>query len=73
MNMHYLLIGLGAATWLVGGNFLILSHLKRIGKPFRFTAKNPWWRTFKLWEWVTLGVLTVVSVKLISIGDSLRP
>ena len=57
------LLGLFAATWLIGGNILVAYHYKRVGKhwasglkPFAFPFKN-----FNATEWSILGFLAMIS------------
>lgn len=52
-----------ACTWLVGGNVLVVTHYRRMGKP--------WWSglkplacpfgNFSLLEWLSLFILGVVA------------
>lgn len=65
-------IGLGFALWLIGGNILVASHYRRVGKP--------WWSGFKPFafpfgdfnarELLLLLGLLVSSLSLIAIGSS---
>jgi len=62
-----------AGTWLIGGNVLIASHYKRIGKhwasgfkPFAFPFKD-----FNAKEWQLLLGLAVMSLAFLAIAMSL--
>jgi hypothetical protein len=69
---HAVIAGLGFASWLIGGNILVASHYRRIGKP--------WWSGFKPFafpfngfnvrEWLLLLSLLVASLSLIAFGLS---
>ena len=61
-----LLVGLGIAVWLVGGNVLVALHYRRLGKspwsgfkPLAFPFKQ-----FNASEWVALAALGVTSLVL---------
>jgi hypothetical protein len=71
--LHVVTIGLGFALWLIGGNVLVASHYRRVGKP--------WWSGFKplafpfdnfnVREWLLVLGLLVASLSLIAVGASL--
>jgi hypothetical protein len=56
--------GLFAATWIIGGNILIASHYKRIGKRWYSGLKPFSWpfRNFNTRERVIFGALFVLSM-----------
>jgi hypothetical protein len=69
-RLGVLFLGLAAMTWLVGGNILVASHYRRLGKspwsgfrPFAFPFKN-----FNAKEWAILAVLLVSAFTLGAIG-----
>ena len=60
------LVGLGMAIWLIGGNLLVAWHYRRMGKsawsglkPFAFPFKD-----FNSREWMVLAVLATTSLAL---------
>jgi hypothetical protein len=60
------LVGLGLAVWLIGGNLLVAWHYRRMGKspwsglrPFAFPFKN-----FNSREWLIMAVLAITSLVL---------
>ena len=60
------LLGLGMAIWLIGGNLVVAWHYRRAGKsawsglkPFAFPFKD-----FNSREWMVLAVLAVTSLVL---------
>jgi hypothetical protein len=60
------LVGLGMAIWLIGGNVLVALHYRRMGKspwsglkPFAFPFKD-----FNSGEWIALAVLATASLAL---------
>ena len=61
-----LLVGLGIAVWIVGGNLLVASHYRRVGKstwsglrPFAFPFRH-----FNSREWLTFVALAITSLVL---------
>ena len=61
-----ILVGLGMAVWLIGGNVLIAWHYRRMGKsawsglkPFAFPFKD-----FNFREWAILAALAMTSLML---------
>jgi hypothetical protein len=67
-----LFLGLFAATWLIGGNILIVFHYRRLGKPwwsgfrpFAFPFKN-----FNRYEWLALTALGALSFVFLAIAIS---
>lgn len=69
-----LLVILGGATWLIGGNILVAFHYRRVGKsmwsgfkPFAFPFKD-----FNANEWMVLFLLLVTSVALFVTGAALE-
>jgi hypothetical protein len=61
-----MLVVLAMATWLVGGNVLVASHYRRLGKspwsgfrPFAFP-----FAPFNAKEWAILALLVVISLVL---------
>lgn len=59
-----ILLGLGMAVWLIGGNILVAWHYRRMGKspwsglkPFAFP-----FRDFNSREWAILGALATTSL-----------
>jgi len=70
-----ILVGLGMATWMIGGNLLVMSHYRRMGKsrwagfmPFAF----PFFK-FNLKEWCVLALLFIVAMSLCSAALSIVP
>lgn len=71
-TFQVVIMGLGYASWLIGGNILVASHYRRVGKP--------WWSGFKLFaspftdfnarEWLLLLGLLIASLSLIALGSS---
>lgn len=59
-----ILLGLFAATWIVGVNVLLMFHHNRIGKRWYETFTNPSWpfKGFNKLEWATLIILAVTSM-----------
>jgi len=60
------LVGLGMAVWLIGGNLLVARHYRRMGKsawsglkPFAFPFKD-----FNSREWIVLVALAITSLLL---------
>jgi len=69
------LLGLAAATWLVGGNILIAFHYRRLGKsgwsgfhPFAFPFKD-----FNAREWLILLVLAALTFAFGITAMSMNP
>ena len=67
-----LFLGLAAVTWLIGGNILVATHYKRIGKPW-FSGFRPFafpFGNFNLKEWLILFGLAVLTFAFGIIGIS---
>ena len=69
------LLALAMATWLIGGNLLVMKHYRRIGKspwsafrPFAF----PFFK-FNFKEWCILALLFLVAMSLGAFGLSQQP
>ena len=67
-------VGLGMVIWIVGGNFLVARHYRRMGKsvwsglnPFAFPFKN-----FNTYEWIVLVSLAVSSLVLFGFAAGWR-
>ena len=61
------------ATWLIGGNILIIIHYRRLGepwysgfKPFAFPLKY-----FNLKKWIILALLAITSLSFLIIGSGI--
>lgn len=70
------LLAVGAAVWIGGGNLLFHFHNRRLGKRW-WQAMNPFdppFKDFNAKEWSILGALVIVSLGLmalaISVGQS---
>jgi hypothetical protein len=68
-------MALAGATWLIGGNLLVMSHYRRIGespwsgfRPFSFPFLK-----FNFKEWCILAVLLLISMSLGAFGLSYQP
>jgi hypothetical protein len=60
------LVGLGVAIWIVGGNLLVAWHYRRMGKS-AWSGLNPFafpFRDFDTREWIVLALLAVTSLVL---------
>ena len=69
------LVVLGMATWLIGGNLLVMMHYRRMGKspwsgfrPFAFPFSK-----FNFKEWCLLALLALVSLTLLAASLSRQP
>ncbi|MFC5525004.1 hypothetical protein ACFPPA_04550 [Rhodanobacter ginsengisoli] len=70
-SLQVVIFGLGFASWLIGGNILVATHYRRVGKP--------WWSGFKPFafpfndfnarEWLVLLGLLAVSLFLFALGS----
>lgn len=58
------LLATGFAIWIVGGNLLVIRHLRRVGKPW-FASLNPLsfpFKNFNRAEWRVFFVLLAASM-----------
>jgi len=72
-----ILMALAMAVWLIGGNLLVMSHYKRIGKS-RWSGFRPFafpWTKFNLKEWCILAFLAIMFFVLTfaALGSQLIP
>jgi hypothetical protein len=73
-GLQLLLLGLSAATWLIGGNLIVARHYRRMGKshwsgfePFAFPFKD-----FNTAEWLSLLALLILALGFGAIAVSLN-
>lgn len=73
-NSHATLIltALGAATWLIGGNLVVMMHYRRVGKSFWTALSRPEFPFFRfnLKEWCMLALVAVIAMCLLGSGIS---
>ncbi len=65
-------LGLGFATWLVGGNLLVAFHYRRMGKPM-WSGFRPFafpFKDFNTKEWLALLALAALSLTFLNIAMS---
>ena len=57
-------LGLAMATWLIGGNILVVLHYRRVGKPAWSVFFSPPFKDFNTKEWTWLAVLLSIALTL---------
>lgn len=71
--LQVVLLSTAGCLWIVGGNFLMYRHTKRMGRSFWsvFNPFKPQFRDFTGHEWASLAMLAVVTLLLASLAMNL--
>ena len=67
-----ILMALAGATWLIGGNVVVMMHYRRLGKPPRsgFRPFASPFSKFSFKEWCSLALVAMVALYLAYLGLS---
>ena len=69
-----ILTALGAATWLIGGNLVVMMHYRRVGKsPWFGFQRPPRFPKLNFREWCLLAVVAIVALSIMGYAISNQP